>query len=146
MLNLEYDATINFLEVEETGCSGDVGEDTAFEVKESPKKKRPRRDLDSISMPQRIKRQKCSEEGVNTSSDFEEVDEELESTDHNAETEDTVETTDSDGNTEGTCFIIRAVPTIELGVLDDVPPFTTLAKSIPQNVSEYKRGYRLGEN
>ena len=139
-----------FLEVEETGCSGDVGEDTAFEVKESPKKKRPRRDLDSISMPQRTKRQKCSEEGVNTSSDFEEVDEELESTDHNAETEDTVETADSDGNTEGTCFIIRAVPTIELGVLmsciDDVPPFTTLAKSIPQNVSEYKRGYRLGEN
>lgn len=103
-----------FLEVEETGCSGDVGEDTAFEMKESPKKKRPRRDLDSISMPQRTKRQKCSEEGVNTSSDLEEVDEELESTDHNAETGDTIETTDSDGNTEGTCFIIRAVPTIEL--------------------------------
>ena len=85
-----------FLEIEGTVCSGDVGEDTGFEVKESSKKKRPHRDIDS--MPQRTKRQKCSEEGV--TSDMEEFDDEVESSDQNDEVRDTRETTDSD-NTEG---------------------------------------------
>ena len=90
-----------FLEVEEKACSIAAEDDTLSEVKDSSKKKRSRRDLDS--MPQRTKRQKCSEEGVNSSSDFESVDEELESTDDNDETGDTKETADSDDNTEGTC-------------------------------------------
>ena len=88
-----------FLEVEERVCSVDAGEDTLSKAKDLSKKKRSRRDLDS--MPQRTKRQKCSEEGVN-SSDFEDVDEELESTDDNDETGDMKETADSDDNTEGT--------------------------------------------
>ena len=58
-------------------------------------------------MPQRTKRQKCSEEGVNTSSDFEDIDEELESTDQNDQSGDTKETTDSDENAEGTHSVLR---------------------------------------
>lgn len=88
-----------FLEVEEKVYSVAAEDDTLYEVKDSSKKKRSRRDIDSMS--QRTKRQKCSEEGVNSSSDFESVDEELESTDDN---EDTKETADSHDNTEGTCI------------------------------------------
>ena len=91
-----------FLEVEEKACSVAAEDDTSSEVKDSSKKKRLRRDLNS--MPQRTKRQKCSEEGVNSSSDFESVDEELESTDDIDETGDTKETSDSHDNTEGTCI------------------------------------------
>ena len=78
-------------------------------MKESPRKKRPHRDLES--MPHRTKRQKCNEEGVNTSSAVEDVDEELESTDQNDESGDMKETTDSDENTEGTQMFRKFVTT-----------------------------------
>ena len=89
-----------FLEVEETV---DVGKDAEFEVKESSKKKRPHRDLDS--MPQRSKRQKYSEEGV--TSNMEEFDNVLEPCDQNDEGENIKETTDCGENTEGTQTFVK---------------------------------------